>query len=85
MSDWCVFCGAETSDGSIVCPKCQPYRDSLTEDKRRLLEQLEADNKAREKLHAACVELRETMLRGMEKVADAAVTAMRRITRGGQP
>lgn len=81
MRDWCVFCGAETSDGSIVCPKCQPYRDSLTEDKRRLLEQLEADKNARETLHVACVNLRVTM----EEMLDAGVALLRQFGRGGKP
>lgn len=80
MSDWCVFCGAETSDGSIVCPKCQPYRDSLTEDKRLLLEQLEADKKARETFQVACVNLRVTM----EEMLDASIALLRQFWRGGK-
>ena len=48
MSERCVFCGAETIDCSMVCQNCQPYRETLSEDKRLLLERLEADEKARE-------------------------------------
>ena len=79
MSDWCVFCGAETSDGSIVCPNCQPYRDGLPQDKRLLLEQLEADNRARESLRAACINFRVTM----EEMLDAGVALLRQFGRGG--
>ena len=81
MSDWCVFCGAETSDGSIVCPKCQPYRDSLTEDKRRLLEQMEADNKARETVQVASVNFRVAM----EELFDTGVALFHLFWRGGKP
>mgnify|MGYP003313535528 CR=1 FL=1 len=69
MSEWCVFCGADIPEGGLVCQDCRPRVANLDEDKRVLIEEIEKDEKAKETLRAAMVNLAEPLSRMLESLA----------------
>lgn len=68
MDEWCVFCGAD-SPGGIVCPNCREKLDDLPEDKRRIIEEIEENEKARETLRAAMVSMMAPLATLLESIA----------------
>ncbi len=67
MDEWCVFCGAP-SPGGIVCPSCRWRLNDLPEDKRRVIEEIEENEKARETMRAAITHMGETLATLLESI-----------------
>lgn len=68
MDEWCVFCGAD-SPGGIVCTNCREKLDDLPADKRQLIAEIEANEKARETLRAAMANLMAPLGDLLESIA----------------
>ena len=69
MSDYCVFCEKETHF-RLACPECRHHIDDLTPDQRKVFEAAEEDEKARETLHFACMNLRLAITDLLEAMAE---------------
>ena len=69
MSDYCVFCGKETHS-RLACHECRHHIDDLTPDQRKVFEAAEEDEKARETLHFACMNLRLSITDLLEAFAE---------------
>lgn len=71
MKSWCIFCGAETEPARVCCPNCEPLKAQLTPEQLQVLEKLQENETAREKLHDSCQELQAVIVEFVRPFAAA--------------
>lgn len=79
LEEYCVFCGERIQASEIYCQACAPIAESLEPDKRRLLEKMLADEKARAAFRRDYQRVKEHMAAAMRLVIDAVIPILERI------
>ena len=83
MDDNCVFCGGRIQAGEVYCQACAPIADSLEPDKRRLLEKMLADEKARAAFRRDYQRVKNAMAEVIQLVINAITPILERIAEAG--
>ena len=79
LEEYCVFCGDRIQTGEVYCQACAPIAESLEPDKRRLLEKMLADEKARAAFRRDYQRVKEATAAVMRLIIDAVTPILERI------
>lgn len=79
MEGYCVFCGDPIPDGEVYCQACAHIAESLEPDKRRLLEKMLSDEKARAAFRRDYQRVKDCVAVALRAVIEAVTPILERI------
>lgn len=81
--DHCIFCGDHIQAGEVYCKACAPIAESLEPDKRRQLEKLLEDEKARAAFYRDFQKVTEALAACIKLIINEVTPILERIAETG--